>query len=81
MADLKIDTTSVDTGVFFSRIFDTQLRRLLVQHEIGAMREYAVVRPSFGDTELSVSSIDAVTKKNRVLMNRQARHWNLFVLR
>jgi hypothetical protein len=61
---LKIDATPVDTGVLFPRVLDAQLRRLFVQHEIGAMREYAVVRPSFGDTELPVPGVDAVTKKS-----------------
>lgn len=62
MPDLEIDATPVDTRVFLSYVVHPEFGRFLVRHEVSSIREHRVVRPSFGDAEISIPGIDAEGK-------------------
>lgn len=63
LADLEVDAAPVDARVLLPDVIDPQLRRLLVRHEIGPIREHGVVRPSLGDTEVPVPGVDTAPEK------------------
>lgn len=62
MPDLEIDATPVDTRVLLSYVVHPEFGRFLVRHEVSSIREHRVVRPSFGDAEISIPGIDAEGK-------------------